>query len=52
MMKFISNLRSRPERIVCCHGDSKVVTEFSRDIHSIFKCESIAPKNLEAVRLK
>ena len=52
MMKFISNLASRPERIICNHGDSKVIMEFSRDIHRIFNCESLAPKNLEAIRLK
>ena len=52
MMKFISNLHARPERVICCHGDNRVLLEFCRDIHRIFNCESLAPKNLEAIRLK
>ena len=27
-------------------------TYFARDVHKIFRCETIAPKNLDAVRLK
>jgi len=42
----------RPERIIINHGEAKKSAEFARDIHRMLRCETITPKNLEAVRLK
>ncbi len=48
---FLAKLTPRPRRIVVNHGDPKKVREFSRDMAKKFRTESIAPKNLEVVRL-
>lgn len=52
LISYIYNLASRPERIIFNHGDPKKINELSRDVHKIFRLETMAPKNLEAVRLK
>jgi hypothetical protein len=49
---FVSRLSSRPERIICNHGDGYATMELSRDLHKYNKVETLAPKNLEVIRLK
>lgn len=52
LMAYMHRLACRPERVVLNHGESKKCAELARDIHKIFKCETMAPKNLDAVRLR
>jgi len=52
LMNYIYKLTSKPERILVGHGEPKKCVEFSREIGQRFRCESIAPKNLETVRVK
>jgi KH/beta-lactamase-domain protein len=52
LVSYIYNLPGRLERILVNHGDSSRCTEFAKDAHRIFKCETMAPRNLEAIRLK
>ncbi|MFH1445060.1 MAG: beta-CASP ribonuclease aCPSF1 [Nanoarchaeota archaeon] len=52
LMSYIGKLRDRPERVIVNHGDPKKCVEFARDVHKTFRCETVAPKNLEVVRLK
>jgi len=51
-MSFIHRLPSRPERIITGHGENAKCLELARDAHKNFRSETIAPKNLEAIRLK
>ncbi len=52
LMAYIKNLTARPERVVINHGEPKKIMELSRDIHRAYRVETIAPKNMESVRLK
>jgi len=52
LLNFVDRLKSRPERIITCHGDNTVPISLARDFHKIFRVETIAPKNLETIRLK
>lgn len=52
LVSYIYNLPGRLERILVNHGESSRCAEFARDAHKIFKCETMAPRNLEAIRLK
>ena len=52
LVNFIHKLSSRPERVICNHGDGHTPVELARDLHKYFKLETLAPKNLEVVRLK
>ncbi|HDD72761.1 MAG TPA: beta-CASP ribonuclease aCPSF1 [Candidatus Aenigmarchaeota archaeon] len=52
IMSYIRNLTCRPERIIVNHGEQKKCLELSRDIHRVYRIETIAPRNMECVRLK
>lgn len=49
---FVHRLSSKPERIICNHGDGHTTSELARDFHKYYKAETLAPKNLDVVRLK
>lgn len=52
LINYIYRLRQKPERIVCCHGEASKCLELAHDLHSIFRCETMAPKLLETVRVR
>jgi KH/beta-lactamase-domain protein len=52
LVSYIYKLGTRPERVIVNHGDGHITTDFARDLHKMFKAETIAPKNLEVIRLK
>lgn len=52
LLGFINRLTVRPEKVVCVHGEPKKVLDLARSIYKIFRIETVAPKNLEAIRLK
>lgn len=52
LLNFVNKLRTRPERIITCHGDSNTPINFARSLYKIFKIETLAPKNLETIRLR
>jgi len=52
IINYISRLKQAPERIIVDHGESSKCIDLARTCHNIFRCETIAPKLLETVRLK
>ncbi len=52
LVSYVYNLPGKLERILVNHGDNYKCLELTRDLHRIFKCETVAPKNLESIRLK
>ena len=52
LLSFIGRLSSRPNKVICVHGESQKSIELARAINRIFRIEAIAPKNLESIRLK
>jgi KH/beta-lactamase-domain protein len=52
LMAYIKNLTARPERIIVNHGEPKKINELTRDLYRAYRVETIAPKNMESVRLK
>ncbi len=52
LINYISRLKQAPERIIVNHGESNKCIEFARTCHNIFRCETMAPKLLETIRLK
>ena len=52
LINYVRRLHSRPERIIIDHGESRKCTELARDLHKICRCETLAPKNMETIRLK
>jgi len=52
LINFVHRLKSKPERILICHGDNTKPVNLARTLHKLFRVETVAPKNLEAVRLR
>jgi hypothetical protein len=52
LINYISRLKQAPERIIVNHGENSKCVEFARTCHNIFRCETMAPKLLETIRLK
>ncbi len=52
LVSFVHKMGARPERIIVNHGDPKKIAEFSRDLRRMFRIETLAPRNMESVRLK
>jgi len=52
LVSYIYKLPTKPERIITNHGDNQTCMELARDLHRIFKSETLSPKNLEVIRLK
>ncbi len=52
IMNFIQNLDPKPKRIILVHGESSKCLELASDIHKMARLETLAPKNLEAIRLR
>jgi len=52
LLNFVRRLSSRPEKIMTIHGEARKTQELARDIHKIFRVETLAPRVMEAVRLK
>lgn len=51
LMSYLHKIRAKPERILIQHGEASKCLEFARDVHRAFRTETMAPKNLESVRL-
>jgi len=52
LINFVNRLRSKPERILICHGENAKPVYLARTLHKLFGMETSAPKNLETVRLR
>ena len=52
LLAYVSRLNVRPERVIVVHGEPQKCINLARSINRIFKVETYAPRNLEALRLK
>ena len=52
LMEFIQKVTPRPRKVLVVHGEQTRALDLASSIHKQFKIETIAPKNLEVVRLK
>jgi predicted metal-dependent RNase len=52
LLNFISRLNSKPHRVIIGHGEQSRSLDLARSIYKLFRIETVAPKNLEAIRLR
>jgi predicted metal-dependent RNase len=52
LLAYIGRLTARPEKVIVVHGENQKAIDFAKAVQRIFRIEAIAPKNLEAIRLK
>ncbi len=52
LMSFVAKCQPRPKRVIVNHGESSRCLDLASSIHKVYRVETSAPRNLEAVRLK
>ncbi|MDI6721326.1 MAG: beta-CASP ribonuclease aCPSF1 [Candidatus Aenigmarchaeota archaeon] len=51
LINYISSMPNKPKKIMVNHGDPARCVSLARAVHKTFRVETIAPKNLETIRL-
>lgn len=52
MMKYISSLEPRPDKIIIGHGEDRKCSDLASSIYKKYGIETKAPQNLETIRLR
>ena len=52
LLEWVSRLDPRPKKVVLVHGEYSRALEMASTIYQQFRMETIAPKNLESIRLR
>jgi hypothetical protein len=52
LMAFVQHCSPRPKRIIVVHGESSRCLDLARSLHNVTRVETIAPRNLDVLRLK
>ncbi|NPA75783.1 MAG: beta-CASP ribonuclease aCPSF1 [Euryarchaeota archaeon] len=52
LIQFIGSMNPKPERIITCHGEESKCIDLAIGLHKRYGMETIAMKNLDALRLK
>jgi hypothetical protein len=52
LVAFVQNLNPKPKKIILNHGENSRCLDLASTLHKQFRVETIAPRNLEAVRLR
>jgi len=49
---YIKKLKPRPKKVLMVHGEASKTLNIASSMHKAFKIETLAPKNLEVIRLR
>jgi len=52
LINFIQNLDPKPKKIIIIHGESSKCLDLASSLHKITRIETIAPRNLDSIRLR
>ena len=52
LMNFIRHLQPRPKKAIIIHGENSKCLDLASSIHKLARIETVAPKNLESVRIR
>ncbi len=52
LMNYVKRCNPQPRRVIVVHGEASRCLDLASSIHKQFQIETIAPKNLEVVRIK
>ena len=52
LVRYVRNLSTVPENIIVCHGEESKCLNLATTIHKMRNIRTMAPKNLESVRLR
>ncbi|MFH1063724.1 MAG: beta-CASP ribonuclease aCPSF1 [Candidatus Woesearchaeota archaeon] len=52
LMNFVSKCQPRPKKVIINHGENSRCLDLASSIHRQFRIETVAPRNLESVRIR
>ena len=52
LMNYIKRCNPQPRKVIVVHGEASRCLDLASSIHKQFKIETVAPKNLEVIRIK
>lgn len=52
LMNFVAKCEPRPKKVIVNHGENSRCLDLASSIHKCFRVETVAPRNLETVRVK
>ena len=52
LMNFVKRCTPQPRKVIIVHGESSRCLDLASSIHKTFRIETVAPKNLEVIRIK
>jgi len=52
LVQYIASMNPKPERVILCHGEESKCIDLAIGLHRRYGMETIAPKNLEVIRVK
>lgn len=52
LMSFVYNCEPRPRKIIVNHGESSRCLDLASSLHKQYRVETVAPKNLDTIRIK
>lgn len=52
LMNFVARLNPKPKKILLNHGESSRCLDLASSLHKAHRVETIAPRNLDAIRLR
>ena len=52
LMNFVKHCNPQPRKIIVMHGESSRCLDLASSIHKLFHIETVAPKNLEVIRIR
>ncbi|MFH0869375.1 MAG: beta-CASP ribonuclease aCPSF1 [archaeon] len=52
LLSFINKVKPRPRKVIIVHGENSKTLDLASSIHKAYKVETLAPRNLETIRLR
>lgn len=52
LMNFVKKCTPRPKKIIINHGESSRILDLASSLHKTYRIETVAPRNLETIRIK
>jgi len=52
ILSFFNNMQPKPKRIIVNHGEASRCLDLSSTLHKLNNIETMAPRNLETIRVR
>ena len=52
LMDFVGKVQPRPKKIIINHGENSRCLDLASSLHKAYRVETVAPRNLDAIRLR